>query len=78
MAWPPWPKGHEKALASYALANIAGRLRLAGVVRDDLLVRGKRKELLQAIYETLVKRDIRYAREPSTPRWSSSSSGNRK
>ena len=66
MAWPPWPKTNEKGLASYVLPGTAEWLRLE-VSRDDLLARGQHRELLEAIYAALLKRDIRYAREPFDP-----------
>lgn len=37
------------------------------VNRDDLLRHGLRHKLLEAIYSALLKRDIRYAREPFDP-----------
>jgi hypothetical protein len=66
MAWPSWPKTDEKGLARYVCRDIAGQLRLK-VVRDDLLARGERRELLEAIYAELLKSDIRYARELFDP-----------
>jgi hypothetical protein len=66
MAWPSWPKTDEKGLARYVRPDIAGQLRLK-VVRDDLLARGERRELLEAIYAALLKSDIRYARELFDP-----------
>src|SRR5271166_2724182 len=67
MAWLPWPKVDEKWLAGYVRADIAGQLRLSGVIRDDLLARGQLRELIEAIYAELLKSDIRYAREPFDP-----------
>ena len=66
MAWPSWPKTDEKGLARYVRPDIAGQLRLK-VVRDDLLARGERRELLEAIYAALLKSDIHYARELFDP-----------
>lgn len=66
MSWEPWPKGHEKALARYALPGVASEVRLA-VGRDDLLSSREHCKLLQAIYESLLTRDIRYAREKFDP-----------
>ncbi len=66
MAFPPWPKGNEKALAAYAIADTAGIVRLP-VRRDDLLAQGRRQELLEAIYNSLLNYDIRYAREIFDP-----------
>ncbi|WP_413935836.1 hypothetical protein [Nitrospira sp. BLG_1] len=66
MNWPPWPKGNEKDLARYALPDVADGIRLA-VGRDDLLAKRKHPELLRAIYEALLTRDIRYAREKFDP-----------
>ncbi len=63
MAWPCWPKTDEKGLARYVRPDIAGQLRLGGIVRDDLLARGHQRKLLEAIYAELLKSDIRYARE---------------
>lgn len=66
MSWPPWPKGNEKDLARYALSDVADRVWLA-VGRDDLLAERKHRELLRAMYEALLARDIRYAREKFDP-----------
>lgn len=66
MSWKPWPKGDEKGLVRYVLPNVASGVRLA-VGREDLLAAGKRRELLQTIYESLLTKDIRYAREKFDP-----------
>jgi hypothetical protein len=67
MAWPPWPKKNEKDLAKYVCGDTAGQVRLSDAIRDDLLARGERRRLLEAIYGALLGCDIRYARENFDP-----------
>lgn len=67
MAWPAWPKTNEKMLASYVLPQLAARLKLAQS-RDDVLARPNgRLELLSLIYDALIAKDLRYAREEYDP-----------
>src|SRR5262245_29398441 len=66
MAWPAWPKVNEKDLAKYVLPDVASRFRLV-VNRDALLAGGDRLQVIAAIYDSLAKRDIRYARESYNP-----------
>src|SRR5258705_3939914 len=63
MDWPAWPKTDEKGLSRYVCPEAAGRFRVRGIVRYDLLARGRPQELLERIYDELLKSDVRYARE---------------
>ena len=62
MAFPPWAKGNEKDLASYALAAVGDEIKLA-TPTADLLSEGNRAKVIRELYEALCAKDIRWARE---------------
>jgi hypothetical protein len=67
MAWPSWPIDEDKALARYVLPEMAERVRLEKIVRDDEIKNGNRLTVVRAIYEALAACDFRYAREMHAP-----------
>jgi hypothetical protein len=65
--WPKWRKAADTTLVSYVTPDAVEQLRRLGVNRYDLQRRGDRRAVIQAIYESLLRSDIRYAPEKYHP-----------
>ncbi len=66
MSWPVWPKGLEKALAGYAIADTAGAVRLPSSTADALSS-GNFRQVVAELYDAFAGMDIRWSREMYHP-----------
>ncbi|MFF3333976.1 AAA family ATPase [Streptomyces sp. NPDC002888] len=67
LAWPPWPRADERGLVRHVTARAARWLSL-DIAPFDLSDRPDRcREVAAAIYDSLCRRNIRYALEPYHP-----------
>ena len=66
MSWPVWPKGNEKALAGYAVAETANGVRLTSSTADALAA-GDLRSVVAELYDEFATMDIRWSREMYQP-----------
>ena len=66
VSWPVWPKGNEKALAGYAVAETANGVRLTSSTADALAA-GDLRSVVAELYDEFATMGIRWSREMYQP-----------